>query len=73
MDFIFNYIDFVLHIDRHLDVLVQTYGTSVYLIPFAIIFSRDGPRRDAFLPVDSLLFVRRAPSPPAVPSISRPP
>ena len=38
MEFIVDYIDFVLHIDRHLDGLIQTYGTWVYLILFAIIF-----------------------------------
>jgi membrane-associated protein len=57
MDFILNYIDFVLHIDRHLDVLVQTYGTWVYLILFAIIFCETGLVVTPFLPGDSLLFV----------------
>ena len=57
MDFILNYIDFVLHIDRHLDVLIQTYGTWVYLILFAIIFCETGLVVTPFLPGDSLLFV----------------
>ena len=57
MDFIVNYIDFVLHIDRHLDGLIQTYGTWVYLILFAIIFCETGLVVTPFLPGDSLLFV----------------
>ncbi len=57
MDFILNYIDFVLHIDRHLDGLIQTYGTWVYLILFAIIFCETGLVVTPFLPGDSLLFV----------------
>jgi membrane-associated protein len=57
MDFFLNYIDFVLHIDRHLDGLIQTYGTWVYLILFAIIFCETGLVVTPFLPGDSLLFV----------------
>lgn len=57
MDFLLNYIDFVLHIDRHLDGLIQTYGTWVYLILFAIIFCETGLVVTPFLPGDSLLFV----------------
>ena len=56
MDFLLNYIDFVLHIDRHLDGLIQTYGTWVYLILFAIIFCETGLVVLPFLPGDSLLF-----------------
>ena len=57
MDFLLNYIDFVLHIDRHLDGLIQTYWTWVYLILFAIIFCETGLVVTPFLPGDSLLFV----------------
>lgn len=57
MEFIVNYIDFVLHIDRHLDGLIQTYGTWIYLILFAIIFCETGLVVTPFLPGDSLLFV----------------
>lgn len=57
MDFLLNYIDFVLHIDRHLDGLIQTYGTWVYLILFMIIFCETGLVVTPFLPGDSLLFV----------------
>jgi len=57
MDFIVNYIDFVLHIDRHLDGLIQTYGTWIYLILFTIIFCETGLVVTPFLPGASLLFV----------------
>ena len=57
MDFLLNYIDFVLHIDRHLDGLIQTYGTWIYLILFTIIFCETGLVVTPFLPGDSLLFV----------------
>ena len=57
MEFIVNYIDFVLHIDRHLDGLIQTYGAWIYLILFAIIFCETGLVVTPFLPGDSLLFV----------------
>jgi membrane-associated protein len=49
-------IDFVLHFDRHLLQFVQTYGTWVYGILFAIVFAETGLVVTPFLPGDSLLF-----------------
>lgn len=49
-------IDFVLHIDRYLLQLVQTYGTWIYGILFAIVFAETGLVFTPFLPGDSLLF-----------------
>lgn len=55
-----QFIDLVLHLDRHLAVLVQTYGTWVYAILFAIVFAETGLVVLPFLPGDSLLFVAGA-------------
>jgi membrane-associated protein len=49
-------VDLVLHLDRHLDVLVSTYHVWVYAILFAVIFAETGLVVTPFLPGDSLLF-----------------
>jgi len=53
-------LDFVLHLDAHLLILVQDYGVWVYAILFAIIFAETGLVVMPFLPGDSLLFVAGA-------------
>ena len=53
-------IDFLLHFDRHLLEFVRTYGTWVYGILFAIVFSETGLVVAPFLPGDSLLFATGA-------------
>jgi len=50
-------LDFVLHLDAHLQAFVQTYGTAVYALLFLIIFVETGIVVMPFLPGDSLLFV----------------
>jgi len=50
-------IDFILHVDRHLENFVVAYGTWVYVLLFAIIFVETGVVVMPFLPGDSLLFV----------------
>ena len=50
-------LDFVLHIDRHLAVLVAQYGPWIYLILFLIVFCETGLVVTPVLPGDSLLFV----------------
>ena len=57
MDYLFTFIDIVLHLDKHLALLVQDYGVWIYAILFAIIFSETGFVVTPFLPGDSLLFV----------------
>jgi len=52
--------DLLIHLDRHLAVLVQQYGSWIYLLLFAIIFSETGLVVTPFLPGDSLLFVAGA-------------
>jgi len=49
-------LEFVLHIDRHLDVVVARYGGWTYALVFAIIFAETGFVFTPFLPGDSLLF-----------------
>jgi membrane-associated protein len=53
-------IDFILHLDKHLLDLVQTYGTWVYGILFTIVFAETGFVVTPFLPGDSLLFAAGA-------------
>jgi membrane-associated protein len=51
-----NILDFILHIDKYLTILLQTYGNLVYVILFLIIFAETGLVIMPFLPGDSLLF-----------------
>jgi membrane-associated protein len=60
MEFLTQFIDIVLHLDKHLAVLVQQYGLWIYGILFVIIFSETGFVVTPFLPGDSLLFVAGA-------------
>jgi len=60
MDFIAKAIDFVLHLDTHLNGLIQTYGFWSYLILFVVIFCETGLVITPFLPGDSLLFAAGA-------------
>lgn len=49
-------IDLVLHLDRHLVVLLARVGFWIYPIVFAVIFGETGLVVTPFLPGDSLLF-----------------
>ncbi len=57
MELLAQFIDIVLHLDRHLTWLVDSYGVWIYLILFLIIFCETGLVVTPFLPGDSLLFV----------------
>ena len=57
MDLLTFLIDFVLHVDKHLQTFVMTYGLWVYLLLFLVIFVETGLVVMPFLPGDSLLFV----------------
>jgi membrane-associated protein len=48
--------DLVIHLDRHLNGVIQDYGTWTYLILFLIIFCETGLVVTPILPGDSLLF-----------------
>ena len=57
MELITFLIDFILHVDKHLEVFVRDYGLWVYALLFLIIFVETGLVVMPFLPGDSLLFV----------------
>src|SRR6478609_2451940 len=57
MELIGFLIDFILHVDKHLETFVLNYGNWVYAILFLIIFVETGVVVMPFLPGDSLLFV----------------
>ncbi|MDD5142571.1 VTT domain-containing protein [Methanoregula sp.] len=57
MDLPFLFIDLVLHIDKYLPGIIESYGFWTYLILFAIIFCETGLVITPYLPGDSLLFV----------------
>src|SRR5262245_61595018 len=56
MELIKKFIDLVLHLDRHLDAMIQTFGPWLYVILFLIIFCETGLVVTPILPGDSLLF-----------------
>jgi len=53
---LFDLADFIIHIDRHLQVLASQYGLWLYGILFLIVFCETGLVVTPFLPGDSLLF-----------------
>lgn len=60
MDLIQQIFSYILHIDVHLNALVQDYGTVTYAILTLIIFAETGLVVTPFLPGDSLLFATGA-------------
>ncbi|MVM35787.1 DedA family protein [Spirosoma sp. HMF4905] len=60
MDLIKSLIDFLLHLDRHLDLWANEYGVLLYAILFLIVFTETGLIVMPLLPGDSLLFAAGA-------------
>ena len=60
MELLAQFFDIVMHLDKHLAILVQQYGLWIYGILFVIIFAETGFVVTPFLPGDSLLFVAGA-------------
>jgi len=56
MDLVHFFIDFFLHLDRHLAEVIQAYGTWTYALLFTIVFLETGLVVTPILPGDSLLF-----------------
>jgi membrane-associated protein len=60
MDLILQLIDFIIHIDVHLESIITNYGAWTYGILFGIIFAETGFVVTPFLPGDSLIFAASA-------------
>ncbi|MHB8056077.1 MAG: DedA family protein [Candidatus Aminicenantales bacterium] len=60
MEFIAKVVDFVLHLDKYLNGLIQAYGFWTYVILFVVIFCETGLVVTPFLPGDSLIFAAGA-------------
>lgn len=60
MDPFFFLFDLVIHFDKYLPGIIESYGFWTYLILFAIIFCETGLVVMPYLPGDSLLFVAGA-------------
>ena len=57
MEIISFLVDFILHVDKHLESFVIAYGPWVYALLFLIVFVETGLVVMPFLPGDSLLFI----------------
>lgn len=60
MELLTAFLDILLHLDKHLAILVHQYGPWIYAILFFIVFAETGFVVTPFLPGDSLLFVAGA-------------
>lgn len=56
MELIKKFLDLLLHLDKHLDGLIQSYGPWIYVVFFVVIFCETGLVVTPILPGDSLLF-----------------
>ena len=60
MELITTFVQYFLHLDKHLNVVIQAYGMWTYLILFLIVFCETGLVVTPILPGDSLLFAAGA-------------
>lgn len=60
MDILIKFVEFILHIDTYLNLIVQQYGVLTYAVLFLIIFLETGLVVTPFLPGDSMLFAAGA-------------
>ena len=56
MDIIIYLVDFFVHLDKYLPVIIQSFGVWAYVIVFLVIFCETGLVVTPILPGDSLLF-----------------
>ena len=55
-----EFFDYILHVDKYLEIIVTQYGAWTYIILFLVIFCETGLVVTPFLPGDSLLFAAGA-------------
>jgi membrane-associated protein len=60
MDVVNVMVEFIFHIDKHLDAVIKSCGAWSYGLLFAVIFAETGLVVTPFLPGDSLLFATGA-------------
>jgi membrane-associated protein len=60
MDLITFLVDFLIHLDQYLSLLIQAFGAWTYAILFGVVFCETGLVIMPFLPGDSLLFAAGA-------------
>ncbi|GAB6267603.1 MAG: DedA family protein [Smithella sp.] len=56
MDIIIYFIDFFIHLDKYLPVIIQSFGVWAYVLVFLVVFCETGLVVTPVLPGDSLLF-----------------
>ena len=56
MELITYFFDLLIHLDRHLNTIIQFFGVWTYIIVFLVIFCETGLVVTPILPGDSLLF-----------------
>jgi membrane-associated protein len=49
-------LDFIIHIDKYLGLIIQQFGALTYIILFLVVFAETGFVVTPFLPGDSLIF-----------------
>jgi membrane-associated protein len=60
LEIFFYFIDFILHVDKYLGIIIKSFGVWSYLVLFLIVFCETGLVVTPFLPGDSLLFATGA-------------
>lgn len=60
MEFLTQFLDFFIHLDKHIEEIVNQYHVWTYAILFVVIFCETGLVITPFLPGDSLLFAAGA-------------
>ncbi|MFM1847186.1 MAG: hypothetical protein RL417_660 [Pseudomonadota bacterium] len=60
MEHLAQFVDFFVHLDKHLDALILNYGVWSYVVLFLIVFCETGLVITPILPGDSLLFAAGA-------------
>ncbi len=60
MEYLTQFIELFLHLDKSLSAVIQTYGSTTYILLFMVILCETGLVVLPFLPGDSLLFAAGA-------------